>query len=146
MTIVKNKPRRNARESVLKALYAYNCLDENPKNVLRKTLDFFSKVKNNDIFYIETLFNSVLINCEMADKIIKKNLKNWEFGRIAQLDKILLRMGICEIFFIDDVPPKASISEMVEISKIYSTEESPIFINGILDSVYKDYKKRNKSL
>ena len=53
-------------------------------------------------------------------------------------------MGICEIFFIQDIPPKVSISEMVEIAKIYSTDESPIFINGILDAVYKDYKKRNK--
>ena len=51
-------------------------------------------------------------------------------------------MGICEILFIEDVPPKASISEMVEISKVYSTEESPSFINGILDSVYKNYKKK----
>ena len=143
--MIKNHPRRNARESVLKALYAYNYLDENPENVLTKTLDLLSKEKQNDTFFINTLYNSVLINCDMADNIIKKNLENWEFGRIAQLDKILLRMGICEIFFIDDVPPKASISEMVEISKVYSTEESPSFINGILDSVYKDYKKNKSS-
>ena len=143
--MIKNHPRRNARESVLKALYAYNYLDENPENVLTKTLDLLSKEKHNDTFFINTLYNSVLINCDMADSMIKKNLENWEFGRIAQLDKILLRMGICEIFFIDDVPPKASISEMVEISKVYSTEESPSFINGILDSVYKDYKKNKSS-
>ena len=49
-------------------------------------------------------------------------------------------MGVCELLFIEDVPPKTSISEMVEISKIYSTEESPNFINGILDAVYKNYK------
>ena len=143
--MIKNYPRRNARESVLKALYAYNYLDENPENVLTKTLDLLSKEKHSDTFFINTLYNSVLINCDMADNMIKKNLENWEFGRIAQLDKILLRMGICEIFFIDDVPPKASISEMVEISKVYSTEESPGFINGILDSVYKDYKKNKSS-
>tara|TARA_X000000368_G_scaffold81725_1_gene61631 strand:- start:555 stop:719 length:165 start_codon:yes stop_codon:yes gene_type:complete len=51
-------------------------------------------------------------------------------------------MGICEIFFIEEVPPKVSISEMVEISKVYSTDESPSFINGILDAVYKDFQKK----
>ena len=53
-------------------------------------------------------------------------------------------MGICEIYFIDDIPPKVTISEMVEIAKIYSTDESPVFINGILDAVFKNYIKENK--
>ena len=70
------------------------------------------------------------------------HLQNWEFSRVAQIDRLLLRMGICEIFFIEEVPPKVSISEMVEISKVYSTDESPSFINGILDAVYKDFQKK----
>ena len=57
-----------------------------------------------------------------------------EIQWVAQLDKILLRMGICEIIFMDDIPPK-TITEMVEIAKIYSTEDSSSFINGVLDSV-----------
>ena len=94
----------------------------------------------NDSAYIEKLYSLVLNNNELTDKLIKKNLKNWKFNRVAQLDKILLRMGICEIFFMDDIPPKASITEMVEIAKIYSTEDSSSFINGVLDSVYKEIK------
>ena len=70
------------------------------------------------------------------------HLQNWEFSRVDQIDRLLLRMGICEIFFIEEVPPKVSISEMVEISKVYSTDESPSFINGILDAVYKDFQKK----
>jgi len=54
-------------------------------------------------------------------------------------------MGICEIFYMDDIPPKVSISEMVEISKVYSTEESSGFINGILDSVYKEFQQKQKN-
>ena len=50
----------------------------------------------------------------------------------------------CEIYFIDDIPPKVTISEMVEIAKVYSTDESPVFINGILDAVFKNYIKDNK--
>ena len=82
---------------------------------------------------------------KLADKVITSHLQNWEFDRIAQIDRLLLRMGICEIFFLKDIPPKVSISEMVEISKIYSTDESPGFINGILDAVYKDYQKKENN-
>jgi len=86
----------------------------------------------------------VLKNIKWSEDIIKSHLENWEIDRVAQIDRILLKMGICEIHFIDDIPPKVTISEMVEISKIYSTDESPIFINGILDAVYKNYQKQIK--
>ena len=79
-----------------------------------------------------------------AEDTIKAYLENWELDRVANIDKILLKMGICEIYFINDIPPKVTITEMVEIAKIYSTDESPIFINGILDAVFKDYLKENK--
>ena len=146
MTVSKIHPRRHARESVLKALYALNFLEENPEEVLTKVLNIpESNEKESDANYIDLLYSSVLKHTEKADSIIKNNLQNWDFKRIAELDKILLRMGIVEILFIDDVPPKASITEMVEISKVYSTEESPNFINGILDSVYNNYINKTKS-
>jgi transcription antitermination protein NusB len=146
VTVSKIHPRRHARESVLKALYALNYLEESPKEVLTKILNIpESYEEENDATYIELLYNSVLKHTEKADSLIKNNLQNWDFKRIAELDKILLRMGVTEILFIDEVPPKASITEMVEISKVYSTEESPKFINGILDSVYNNYMKHKKS-
>ena len=55
-------------------------------------------------------------------------------------------MGICEIYFISDIPPKVTITEMVEIAKIYSTDESPVFINGILDAVFKLFKEIKRRL
>ena len=103
----------------------------------------FLKKKNSD--FIELLFHCVIENVKLADDLIKSHLQNWEFDRVAQIDRLLLRMGICEIFFVEEIPPKVSISEMVEISKIYSTDESPGFINGVLDAVYKDYQKEEKN-
>ena len=97
---------------------------------------------NND--FIHSLFDIVLKNVKLTEDIIKSHLENWEIDRVALIDKILLKMGICEIYFIDDIPPKVTISEMVEIAKIYSTDESPVFINGILDAVFKNYIKDNK--
>tara|TARA_B100001142_G_scaffold103849_1_gene105906 strand:+ start:1379 stop:1807 length:429 start_codon:yes stop_codon:yes gene_type:complete len=134
-------PRRNAREGVLEALFAQEYSKEKPKLVLDRVLDSNPNRKKSSEF-IEVLFFCVLENVNWADDQIKVHLQNWEFSRVAQIDRLLLRMGICEIFFIEEVPPKVSISEMVEISKVYSTDESPSFINGILDAVYKDFQKK----
>ena len=134
-------PRRNAREGVLEALFAQEYSEEKPKLVLDRVLDSNPNRKKSSEF-IEVLFFCVLENVNWADDQIKVHLQNWEFSRVAQIDRLLLRMGICEIFFIEEIPPKVSISEMVEISKVYSTDESPSFINGILDAVYKGFQKK----
>jgi N utilization substance protein B len=137
-------PRRIAREGVLEGLFAHQFSDDEPALVLRRVVDTNPARKKSSDF-IALLFHCVLDHVDWADEQIKTHLQNWEFDRVAQVDRVLLRMGICEIFFIDDVPPKVSISEMVEISKIYSTDDSPGFINGILDAVYKDYQKQEKT-
>ena len=139
-----NNPRRDAREGVLQALYAQQFSDEDPKLVLQRILDTFPERKKNSLFIL-SLYQCVIDHSEWADDIIKNHLVNWEFDRVAQVDRVLLRMGICEIVHMDDIPPKVSISEMVEISKVYSTEESSGFINGILDAVYKENKKQEKN-
>ena len=98
---------------------------------------------SEDDEYMKQLFHCVVEQTSWADDLISKCLKNWEYGRVALLDKILLRMGVSEMYHMEDVPPKVSISEMVEIAKVYSTEESSSFVNGILDTIYKDYSEIN---
>ena len=137
-------PRRIARESVLQALYAQQFSDDEPAIVLNRIMALYPE-KNKNFKFISSLFQCVLDNVDWANDMIKSYLQNWEFDRVAQIDRVLLRMGICEIFYIDDIPPKVSISEMVEISKVYSTEESSGFINGILDAVYKEFQQKNKN-
>ena len=140
MTTINLHPRRAARQCVLKALFAYQfSKNDTIDHLVRENPEL--KV-NND--FIQSLFDIVLGHMELAEDIIKSHLENWEIDRVALIDKILLKMGICEIYFIDDIPPKVTISEMVEIAKIYSTDESPVFINGILDAVFKNYIKDNK--
>ena len=143
MTIVNLHPRRAARQCVLEALFAYEFSKNDALSIVNQIINKNSQVKANQDF-IHFLFECVLKNIKWSEDIIKSHLENWEIDRVAQIDRILLKMGICEIHFIDDIPPKVTISEMVEISKIYSTDESPIFINGILDAVYKNYKKQIK--
>jgi len=137
-------PRRIARESVLQALYAQQFSEDEPAIVLNRIMALYPEKKKNSKF-ISSLFQCVLDHVDWANDMIKSHLQNWEFDRVAQIDRVLLRMGICEIFYMDDIPPKVSISEMVEISKVYSTEESSGFINGILDAVYKEFQQKHKN-
>ena len=80
-------------------------------------------------------------NKTWLEKVIIRHLDNWEINRIALLDKLILQMAISELYFIDDVPPKVTLSEAIEIAKRYSTEESSSFVNGILNAVYKEREK-----
>ena len=135
--------RRMAREGVLEALFSHQYSDVERKITINRVLENVPERKAN-LGFITALFNNVLDNSKWADKLIEEHLQNWEFDRVAKVDKVLLKMGICEIYFLEDIPPKVTISEMVEISKVYSTDESPNFINGILDAVYKDFLKKEK--
>ena len=140
MTTINLHPRRAARQCVLKALFAYQF---SKNDTISQLMSENPELKGNNDF-IQSLFDIVLENGKLIEDIIESHLENWEIDRVALIDKILLKMGICEIYFIDDVPPKATISEMVEIAKIYSTDESPVFINGVLDAVYKNFINENK--
>ena len=140
MTTINLHPRRAARQCVLKALFAYQF---SKNDTIDQLVSENPELKYNNDF-IQSLFDIVLEHVKLTEDIIKSHLENWEIDRVALIDKILLKMGICEIYFIYDIPPKVTISEMVEIAKIYSTDESPVFINGILDAVFKNYIKENK--
>ena len=83
-------------------------------------------------------------NKEWCENQIKSRLNNWEFERVALLDRILLIVAISEIYFIEEVPPKVSISEAIEMAKIYCNEDSSSFVNGVLDNVYKTMSNGSK--
>ena len=143
MTKVNLHPRRAARQCVLEALFAYQFSKNERTEIINQLINKNPEL-NDHYDFIKSLFDIVFTKMKWAEDIIKAHLENWELDRVANIDKILLKMGICEIYYISDIPPKVTITEMVEIAKIYSTDESPIFINGILDAVFKDYLKENK--
>ena len=104
-----------------------------------KAKDFeLNSINEKNYQYSNDLFFCVVKYQDRSDELIRKHLQNWTFERIALIDRILLRMGVSEIFYMDDIPPKVTISEMVEIAKVFSTKESSGFVNGILDSVLKE--------
>jgi N utilization substance protein B len=134
--------RRIVREKVLQILYAY---EMNKESLEPLTLEILAEVIDEaDKAFAHELIRKVLSNIEDLDKRIIQRVANWELNRIALIDKILIRIGICEILHFPDIPPKVSINESIEIAKDYSTEGSGKFINGILDAILAEEKKEGK--
>lgn len=133
--------RRNARILCMQVLYAYlqqenKILDEVKTNTVRLNTE-----EELDKKFFETLLKLTVYNMDEIDEKIKERSKNWDFNRITLIDKIILRQSIAELLYEDDVPPRVTISEAIELSKIFSTDESHVFVNGILDRIYKDLIK-----
>ena len=152
--------KRIARSLSLQIYYAWIISDNHPREIL----NYFSNIITEDKEYIyfasETLENNtreVILNDNIIDYTYKllemtiqksdevdihisSKLKNWDIKRIAIIDKLILRLSLTEMFFFDDVPPKVSIVEGVEIGKVFSNKDSSSFINGVLDSIYNDLK------
>ena len=78
---------------------------------------------------------------EELDKLISQSSKNWRLERMSHADRNILRVGVFELLFMNDIPPKVSIDEAVELGKKFGTEESGAFINGILDNIYNQLKR-----
>jgi len=89
------------------------------------------------------LFKTVLEKESFTLELIKPKLKNWDADRIAALDLIILQMGVCEFLFFETIPTKVTINEYIDLAKRYSTPKSGDFVNGVLDNILKDLKKKN---
>ena len=131
--------RREARESALKFLYQAEFNSENPSLELDSFCERLNTSEEVQDF-TQTLIKNIFIHKKEVDDLLKKISANWVPDRMAMIDKNILRLGICELLFDSTTPPKVVINEAVEIAKKFGTEESPDFINGILDKVYKDSK------
>lgn len=140
--ITRKSKRRIIREKVLQIFYAIE-LNEDAMNSVHEEILVEVKDKAEKDF-AQNLIQRVLSNLNEIDTKIKERVENWELNRIALIDKILLRMGICELLYFPDIPPKVSINESIEIAKDYSTAGSGKFINGILDAVLAEQKKSGK--
>jgi N utilization substance protein B len=136
--------RSEERETVLKLLYActYN---EDPwqEQLARLTQQSKSLHVTEFVHEFISLYD---LHLEELDSEITRKLENWDLKRIAVLDKIVLRMALVEFLFFPEIPPEVSMNEAIELAKKYSTEDSGKFINGLLDSMYRDLKKQKRIL
>ena len=93
---------------------------------------------DEDEEFATKLLRQSLNNWEDSEKKLEERLVNWELDRVALMDKIILIAAITEMDYFPQTPSKVIINEYIDISKVYATEKSNIFINGILDKYSKD--------
>jgi N utilization substance protein B len=75
-----------------------------------------------------------------VDSVISGQTKNWNFKRLSSVDRALLRLGVFEILHCPETPREVTINECIELAKLYGTDESPAFVNGVLDQIGKAEK------
>ena len=97
-----------------------------------------------DISFGIDLFEKVIVNEDELQKELDGKTPNWDSERIANLDSILIKLAIAELFYFSNIPPKVTLNEYLEIAKEYSTPKSNSFINGVLDNLVKEYEKSNR--
>lgn len=135
--------RRKARELVLQNLYAYEISGNPIESVIENMTSFESDAP--DIYeFACSLLRKTIHNQETLDNFVIETVKNWKFERIALLDRLILRQALCEMLYFDEIPPKVTINEAIDLAKKFSTDDSGRFVNGILDAVLRKLKQENR--
>lgn len=127
--------RRNLREAVLKALYAYELGTDEASYVINTIIKPDAGDDKSEIEFAENLFLKTIRLRNDFDALITSKIQNWELSRIALIDKLVLRMALCEFLHFEDIPTKVTINEAIELAKKYSTAKSGRFVNGVLDAI-----------
>jgi N utilization substance protein B len=127
--------RRKSRELAMQALFYMDMNTNGSKEMLlERFCANFTLSKKARPFFLE-LVNGVLKTQSQLDSIIENFSDHWKIGRMACVDRNIIRIAVYELLYCRDIPSKVSINEAVDIGKRFGTEESGAFINGILDSI-----------
>jgi transcription antitermination factor NusB len=137
------RKRSRAREFALQILYQMDITRDSQDISLENFWQAHSEEKvDEDLKKFTTeLVKGVAQNLVEIDKKISQYATNWQLKRMAVVDRNILRMGSFELVFRQDIPPKVSINEAVEIAKKYSGPEAGKFVNAILDKIKEELKK-----
>jgi N utilization substance protein B len=109
-----------------------------------KRFNFLHLVSGEKMEYARELLQTAIDKETYAMELIKPKLVNWEAERVAAIDLILLRMGVCELLYFPTIPTKVTINEYIDLAKMYSTPQSGQFVNGVLDNLLKELSKEGK--
>jgi transcription antitermination factor NusB len=129
--------RRRARELAIQVLFYMEFTPGDPNRAFALICENFPVRESLKDFAL-ALILGVSEQKGLLDGVIRKASRNWRVERMSKLDISILRVAAYEILFREDIPPKVSINEAVELAKRYGSEESGSFINGVLDHIYSD--------
>lgn len=132
--------RRKARELALTALFQAEMNSVSPEQGFPLLCEHF-EFSRMAVPYAEELVNGIADKWEEINLRIAESAVNWRVSRMSVLDRNIIRLAAYELLYRDDVPPRVAIDEAIELAKLYCGEDSPSFINGILDAILKNSHK-----
>jgi len=135
--------RRKAREVTLQVLYELDVQNIGVREAIERfwaNFDAPEETRSFSTLLIEGAWN----HREQIDKLISDNSENWTMTRMSRVDKSILRMAVYELLFCNDIPPKVTLNEAIDLGKAYGSENSGAFINGILDALYGKLRKKDE--
>ena len=141
--------RRRSREAALQILYQ----DEFHEAGTRAIAEAYYWQRAEDLpvdkgeirEFARRLLEGVREHHDQVDDLIRAVARNWKIERMSRVDRNILRVATFELLFVDDIPPKVSINEAIEIAKAYGAEDSSAFINGILDKISRQLAERRQA-
>ncbi len=128
--------RHQARMAVVSLLYAYDLGNQSIADFSDEILEE-KKIRNKQRDFALDLFKGVTEKLTQIDEAIIKHLKDWDFDRLGSIERATLRLGAYEIMF-GELDSAVIINEAIEVAKAFGSEQSPKFINGVLDAISKD--------
>ncbi len=139
------RKRTHSREIALQALYQ---LEMRGNEIIHEIETFCMKQDKEDEVgkFALTLVKGCVQVTEEIDKKIVSVSENWDLQRMPVIDRNILRLACYELFYMDDIPPKVSINEAIDLAKKYSTKKSSLFVNGILDKIYSVYIRKGNDV
>jgi N utilization substance protein B len=134
--------RRRSRESALQVLYLWDMTEQDARKGLVHLREHFSLKEESDPF-LDLIVQGVLSHCTEIDRLIEQYSEHWRLGRMAPIDRTILRIAIFELLYCEEIPPKVTLNEAVDLGKQFGSEESGSFINGILDRILKEVVRKS---
>ena len=123
-------------------LYAIEIAKEPPEKGIEIYWEHTDAVEYDVKDFANDLVRGVYAHLEEIDALITKYATNWQLERMAVIDKNIMRLATYELMYADDVPPKVSINEAIDIAKKYGDKDSGKFVNGVLDKINKTEGKK----
>lgn len=127
--------RRVAREKVIQTLYQTEFTNGTVDEAIRHVLEEEGPVDFADRNYIEEMVRGTLEHASAIDGLLQGYLKGWKMDRLARVDRAILRLGVYEMIYREEVPAKVAVNEAIELAKAFSAPESAKFVNGVLGQI-----------
>ena len=129
--------RRRSREFALQVLYQLEITKQGALQAMVQLRENFSPEEGEDEF-AKRIVLGVTEHRQEIDRLIEERSENWRLDRMTIIDRNILRIAIFELLYCDDIPPKVTLNEAIDLGKRYGSEESGSFINGILDRIQNE--------